>query len=119
MKEITIKHKDSIHIFKIDLMALKAEMKEVEHKIREVKKILRQRHTPQAATEQSKLVMDLKPWATYLCTLRAALRGKLHSIAIKPTNPPDLRSPEERRDTMLIYWLTNRYGYKPSFLIKE
>lgn len=119
MKEITIKHKDSIQTFKIDLMALKAEMRTVENKIREAKKILHQPHTPATSMEQSKLVIDLKPWATYLYTLRTALRGKMHTSALKPANPGDLRSPEERQNAMLIYWLTNRYGYKPSFLIKE
>lgn len=119
MKEITINHKDSTITFKVDLTALKAEMIEVENKIRATKKILHQPHTAKTSEEQSKLAMDLKPWATYLYALRAALRGKMHNGCSNPTNPGDTRSPEQRRDAMLMYWLTNRYGYKPSFLMKE
>lgn len=119
MKEITIKHRDSVLTFKVDLAALKAEMIGVENKIREVKKILHKPHTVKTSEEQSKLAMDLKPWATYLYALRTALRGKMHNSFLNPTNPGDTRSPQQRQDATLVYWLTNRYGYKPSFLIKE
>lgn len=49
MKQITIKYQNSIQTFKIDLMALKAEMIEVENKIRATKKTLHQSHTVKTA----------------------------------------------------------------------
>jgi hypothetical protein len=49
VKQITIKYQNSIQTFKIDLMALKAEMIEVENKIRATKKTLHQSHTVKTA----------------------------------------------------------------------
>src|SRR2546429_174602 len=83
------------HKCKIDLVALRAKMRETEEFIRAVKKILGSRHEVWIGDQQWRL-RALKTDATNLYLLRSWMRGKLHSSAMRPETEVDTREPAIR-----------------------